>query len=122
MPESLSAITGCFFIFWGIFLLLKFKSFSGILEELIDSRALFYTVCSLYTLAGIIIVILHNNWTLEPPILLTLLGWAMLIEGASYCLLPYPLVKKWARNFYHPAWWLAGGILSLPLGTVLLFI
>jgi hypothetical protein len=122
MQETLGTIVGCFLIFWGILLLLKFKEFSTILEELINSKPLFYTVCSLYTLAGIIIVVLHNIWLISPRLLLTLLGWAMLIEGATYCLLPHQWVKKWAKNFYHSNWWLTGSILSITLGTALLFI
>ncbi len=122
MQETLSIIAGWFLIFWGIFLLLKFRKFSAIIEELINSKPLFYTVCSLYTLAGIIIVVLHNIWFIGPRLLLTLLGWAMLIEGATYCLLPHQWIKKWAKNFYHPNWWLTGGILSTILGTALLFI
>jgi hypothetical protein len=122
MQETLGTIVGCFLIFWGILLLLKFKEFSTILEELINSKPLFYTVCSLYTLAGIIIVVLHNIWLISPRLLLTLLGWVMLIEGATYCLLPHQWVKKWAKNFYHSNWWLTGSILSITLGTALLFI
>lgn len=68
------------------------KSYSGIL-------------IALFTLpAGLVILSFHNNWALDFPIFVTLMGWGMMIKGVVYLLFPslpqkwIPKQKKLARN------------------------
>ncbi len=120
MEAALGQITAYILFFTGIFLLLRFREFSTLVEELLEIKSLFYLICGLYASAGLVIISLHNVWVYDGRLLLTLLGWAMALEGMAYCLLPFPIVRRWARKFYHPAWWFLCGICAIIISFFLL--
>jgi len=59
-----------------------------IAREFLESRALVYLSGMLAMLGGLAIVINHNLWVADWPVLITLLGWASVVGGAARIALP----------------------------------
>ena len=57
-------------------------------EEFLRSRALIYLSGLLIMTAGLAIVLTHNVWAADWPVLITLLGWLAVIGGALRILTP----------------------------------
>ncbi len=119
MADLVGVITGYMIFFWGIFILVKYRVVSNLIEELLEFKALFYTVCMMLVLAGLVIVSVHNRWAWSRELLLTVIGWSMVIEGSAYCFLPFPVIRRWMRKFYYPYFWLVSGVIAVILGLFL---
>lgn len=72
--------------------------------------------------AGLLMVIGHNIWVFDWPVLVTVAGWLMLIKGTTYVLAPQTFLKAspasreaFVRGFRNV------GTAMTVLGTVLLF-
>ena len=105
----------------GLALLLNRRGFAAIAEEFLRSLALLYLSGLLLMPAGLAILLTHNVWVLNWPVLITLLGWAMAIGGAVRILLPDRVELAGRRLLRHPMgltiagaiWLVIGGILTL---------
>ena len=89
---------------WGLYLVIISLSFlfnRKILESVITaiSDKAFVILAGFFTLSiGIIMVAIHNVWTPDWRIILTLFGWLALIKGVVYINWP-ELALKWGNKF-----------------------
>jgi len=91
------------------FLLLKGTGVAGI-------------IIAMYTFPlGLLIVLGHNIWVFDLPVIVTVCGWGMTIKSASYALLPgqaermIPTGERAYRKYF------AGGLVALAIGALLLY-
>ena len=91
------------------FLLLKGTGVAGI-------------IIAMYTFPlGLLIVLGHNVWVFDLPVIVTVCGWGMTIKSASYALLPgqaermIPSGERAHRKYF------AGGFVALAIGALLLY-
>jgi hypothetical protein len=105
----------------GIALFLNKRGFSAMAEEVLKSRALLYLSGLLIMPTGLAIVLTHNVWIANWPVLITVLGWLATIGGAVRILLP-DKVESLGRGFLrHPMGLnIAGGVWA-ALGALLCF-
>jgi hypothetical protein len=103
----------------GIALFLNRRGFAAIAEEFLRSRALLYLSGLLIMPAGLAIVLTHNVWVLNWPVLITLLGWAMAIGGAVRILLPDRVEFAGRRILHHPMGTPIAGGIWLVIGAIL---
>jgi hypothetical protein len=103
----------------GLALLLNRRGFAAIAEEFLRSRALLYLSGLLIMPAGLAIVLTHNVWVLNWPVLITLLGWAMAIGGAVRILLPDRVEFAGRRFLRHPMGMTIAGGIWLAIGAIL---
>jgi hypothetical protein len=68
---------------------------------------------------GVTVVVLNNVWTSGLPLLVTIIGWLMLIKGAFILLLPNTAASYYKRMNKNSLF-IWAGILVLALGLVLL--
>jgi len=115
----LAKVFGLSLIVMSIALLTKRTFFAKITHDFLQQDLLRLIVSFLELIAGLFIVIGHNVWSPVPAAVITVIGWAFVLEGASYLLLP----EKWTARFINavnrPQIFLAGGILSLIVGIYL---
>jgi hypothetical protein len=79
----LAKLIGPISVVIGIGLLLNAAMFRRMAEEFMASDALVYVSGLITMAAGMAIVLTHNRWKpLDWPVLITLLGWLMVIGGA----------------------------------------
>lgn len=121
MPLTLmlAKVFGLALIVMSIALLTKRAFFAKITRDFLQQDLLRLIVSFLELVAGLFIVIGHNVWSPMPAAVITVIGWAFVLEGASYLLLP----EKWTARFVNavnrPQVFLAGAIVSLIVGIYL---
>jgi hypothetical protein len=87
----LAKLMGPVFLVVGIGLLVNAKTYRKLAEEFLASTALIYLSGVLLMLGGVALVLAHNVWTLDWPLLITLLGWIGVIGGAGRIIVPQGL-------------------------------
>jgi hypothetical protein len=103
----------------GIALFLNKRGFAAMADEFLRGRALLFLSGLLIMPAGIAIVLTHNVWVLNWPLLITLLGWMLAIGGAIRILGPEQ-VESMGRGFLrHPMGMNIAGAIWVVIGAVL---
>ena len=93
----LAQIMGPFCLVSGLSMIIKRKMLVSIFHELFNNRALLYILGVLVFLMGLLIVLNHNIWGGVWPTLITIIGWIILIEGASYMFMSKRMIKKYMK-------------------------
>ena len=79
---------GPYIIVIGIGLLFNPKVYQKIMEDFFKNAALVYVTGLITFVAGLAIVLFHNFWVLDWRVIVTLLGWNILIKGAWLIISP----------------------------------
>lgn len=118
-PESLllGKIVGVTMAISGLSLLLKRKEWLAVTKEVITNPTFLNTAALVEFILGLIIVLMHPIWIPCWPVIITILGWLMMIGSALYLLLPHdkfasPLIKK----FNKTSWIAIKGAILLIIG------
>ena len=117
----LAKLLGPFFAVVGISVIMNAEAFRGIVKEFLKSPALIFLSGLLTLPVGIAIVLTHNVWVANWPVLITLIGWLGVISGVARICAPKQILKtgkKVAANKNFPV---AGGAIWLAIGAVLCF-
>ena len=89
---------------WGLYLIIISLSFLlnrkglEVIITIVSNKALIVSGGFIALLGGIIMVVIHNVWTPDWRIILTLFGWLLLIKGIVYINWP-ELALKWRNEF-----------------------
>jgi hypothetical protein len=123
MPVSvyLARLLGPLLLLPGIGLLINPRAFRAMATEVVGSLTLVYLFGLIDFAAGLAIVLVHNVWTMNWRVLITLIGWLLLIRGAARVLITETLMgyaKSLIRN--KQLYLVSGGILVV-LGLVLCY-
>ena len=117
----LARLLGPLLLLPGIGLLVNPRAFRAMATEVAGSVTLVYLFGLLDFAAGLAIVLVHNVWTVNWRVLITLIGWLLLIRGAARILITDTLIgyaKALIRNKrLYPV---SGGVLVI-LGLVLCY-
>jgi hypothetical protein len=70
-------------------------------------------------ISGLIVVNMYNIWAWNTWLLVTLMGWGMLLKGAFYLLLPGSLLKKGIKMGEHVGFQYLGGLMMVIIGACL---
>jgi len=97
------------------------RSMTALADDFLQSRPLIYLSGVLVLVAGLAVVNSHNFWHLGWPLILTLLGWAMILGGVARIVAPAAVAKIGQRIIGNPTairiggivWGLIGAFLSL---------
>lgn len=114
----IAQMLGIYFLLLGIVALLRRKQTHEMIREIGDNKAVMWTVAIVELGVGIVLVTGHAVWT-GWPIVITVIGWAFLIEGLFYLLVPQRSVKKALRRLTRTGWFNFGVLLTLALGVYL---
>ena len=91
----LAQLIGMFSLVMGFSMLAKQKMLISIFHELSDSRTLSYILGTLEFLLGLLVILNHNIWELSPRIIITIVGWIILIEGGSSLFVSKETLRKY---------------------------
>ena len=112
----LARLIGPALLIVGVGILLNQTYYRGMTKEFVVSRPLFYLASIIGVIAGLAIVLVHNVWTPDWRVLITLFGWLNLIRGAFSILLPQPSFAFAGRTVTGKYMPLAGSVFALLLG------
>jgi hypothetical protein len=105
----------------GAALFLNKDGFRAMAEEFLRSRALIYLSGLLTMTAGLAIVLTHNVWVANWPVIVTVLGWLAVIGGALRILVPDKVEDLGRRMMRGRTTMYVAGAIWLGFGAVLTF-
>ncbi|MFQ5624185.1 MAG: hypothetical protein ACE5FS_12425 [Paracoccaceae bacterium] len=97
------------------------KDLLGIAREFLGNRALIFVTGVLAMVAGLSIVNIHNVWTADWRIIITLFGWALTIGGAARMALPQIVIRVGGAMTESPAMIRIAGAVWLLIGAILAY-
>jgi hypothetical protein len=94
----LAKLIGPILVISAIGMLINRKSFEAIADEILRSHLLVFVFGAIDLGLGLAIVLTHNVWAADWRIIITLLGWLMIVRGAARILIPAQ-VKEFGTKF-----------------------
>jgi hypothetical protein len=108
-------IIAAIYIASGIAVVFGRLNFSEIAEEFRESPALTFVAGSFGVITGIVLVGYHNLWVGDWTVLVTVIGWFMLLGGLSVVIFPESLSYV-SRYYRHSPLW---GVMMICFGLLL---
>jgi hypothetical protein len=94
-------------------------AYSSLLKEFIGSRALVFVTGVLALLAGVAVVNAHNHWVPDWRVIVTILGWLLIVRGVMNLVFPATVQTLGDRMIASHAGVLAGAAVTIVLGAIL---
>jgi hypothetical protein len=115
-------LAGPLLVIVGIGMLANLSIYQAMISEFLHSTALVYLSGVMTLLGGLAIVNVHNSWRAEWPLIVTILGWLMVIGGIVRIALPQVTVRLGASIYGSPAAIIVVAIIGLVIGAYLTFV
>jgi len=93
----------------------------GVLDEFIRNPAVMFLAGMISFPAGLAVVLVHNVWVADWPVIITVMGWLTTITGAFRLVAPDATIRFGRRAYETPNGVLFGGISWVVLGVILTF-
>jgi hypothetical protein len=105
----------------GISLLMNETAFRKMAMEFLRSPALIFFSGMILMPAGLAVVLSHNVWVLNWPVIITLLGWIAVISGALRVFAPDRALKIGKKAIASKEFTVAAAAFWLVIGAVLCY-
>ena len=105
----------------GLGALFNREAVRAILDEFIRNRAVLFLAGLITLPAGLAIVLTHNVWVADWPVIITIVGWLTAFSGAIRLVAPEGAINYGRRAYERPGGPLFGATVWLALGVVLTF-
>ena len=115
----LAKVLGIFLAVMGAVISLRRKQLAPVFEKLLDDRPLVYIISIFAFIIGVLLVVSHNVWVAGWPVVVTILGWAIVLKTLFYLLLPDEVKARLFRRINIPAWYGIGGAVNFLVGVFL---
>jgi hypothetical protein len=120
MANTLAVLIGSALVIVGITVCNK-PYFNAVMTDQANSKGLLWLTGLITFVMGTVIVALHNVWSADWRVLVTLLGWLTAIKGAVIMLFPSSMMLLY-RRFLSNRLLTYSGMYALVLGGLLLFL
>ncbi len=116
----LAKLIGPIFVIVGIGLLLNGDRYRAVVDEVMSSYTLLYIFGAIALTGGLAIVLTHNVWVWDWPVIITIVGWLMIVRGSLRIIIPQQ-VEDLARKMVAgwPEVLLISGVLVITIGAFL---
>ncbi len=95
----IATVFGPLLFILGLWMLILTPNLIKILVSVKNSLAAFWLMGFINLLLGLFIVSLYNKWVLNGTILVTFLGWALIIRGLLILFIPKLLLISKVKNY-----------------------
>jgi hypothetical protein len=117
----LAQLIGPVLLVMGIGMLVNSRAFRPVFDEIVRNRV-FVVLFGLLTMpAGLAIVLTHNVWVADWPVLITVVGWLTAIAGAFRLLAPQDAIKFGRKMYEQPNGVFVGAAIWAVIGAILCF-
>ena len=106
----------------GVGLLLKQTEFREMATDFLSSRALIFVSGLLTLVTGLAIVLTHNVWEFNWPVIITILGWLSVFGGVFRILFPDSVQSMGTSMLDKPATMTVSGAIQIVLGLWLSYV
>ena len=117
----LARLLGPLLLIVGASLLLNPRAVRKMAQDVIGSVTLVYLFGVLDFAAGLAILLVHNVWVASWRVIITLIGWLLLIRGAVRILAPEQVMERAAKVLRVQNYLLIAGGVTAVLGLVLCY-
>ncbi len=117
----LAKLIGPVMIVIGLAVLLNQDEFRKLSQEFLASRALMFLSGFVLLPAGIAILLVHNVWLLNWRVLITIIGWLIVVSSAVRLLAPRFVAERGGVLLKEPQMPVIAGIIWAAIGCVLFF-
>lgn len=117
----IARLLGPFFLVSGLGMLLNRSVYQVLITEALLSPALLYLSGLLALSAGLAIVNLHNTWTGGWRVVVTVIGWLMLVGGTIRMLVPQWAMSVGTAVYASSAAMIVSAVVTLAVGGFLTF-
>lgn len=117
----LARFFGLYLAIISIFMLVRSDSVREMLTDFANSKAVMFLTAIITLMLGIILVILHNVWTPNWRVVVTLLAWITLIKGILRLFIPESAVKMMSKFTSNKSAYYITAIITLIVGVFLIY-
>jgi hypothetical protein len=114
----IAKLTAILYLAAGLGILLNPAHYRSLYKEIISSPTLIYFSALIAVIFGTLIVLFHNIWVQDWPVLITLIGWIGMIKGTIFLIFPKSL-KMWKPVLDNNTGLMIGGFIAVAIGAVL---
>ena len=119
----LAKLIGIVAIVKGLALFTKKKECASIVGEFMNNKALLFFVSIIELIGGLAIVLNHNIWSGSgAAIIITTLGWLMIVEGLAVSVMPTETITKLLKGFTKKGCINFWGFVALIIGLYLTYV
>jgi hypothetical protein len=105
----------------GLALWLNGKGFRAMAKEFLKSDALIFLAGLIALSLGVTLVVFHNVWVADWPLIVTVIGWASLIAGIARLMWPNWLRRMASGLIERKELVVGGGAIYVVLGALLIY-
>lgn len=117
----LATVIGWYLVIVSLLILFRHEQIKAVTTEILGQRGLFFIIAIMTVILGLLMVVSHNIWVTEWPLVITLISWLVLLSGLIRLFFPDTTIKM-ARAFTsHPVKMKITSLVLLLLGLFLLF-
>ena len=117
---AIAQVAAPMYLVIGLSILLYAKTWQKIMKRWSKDHLELFPVMMLYPALGVICLRMYNVWEWNVWVLVTILGWALLIKGSLYFLLPGDLMKSMMKYYSKNSGWMYfAAVFALAYGGVL---
>lgn len=117
----LAAVLGWYLVIVSLLLLTRREIIVNATKELMGQRAVMFVVGVITLIIGLLMVISHNIWVMDWPVIVTLFAWLTLIGGLFRLYFPDTVYKIWNNIMDKTGVLITTGVISLVIGLFLLY-
>ncbi|MDI9818727.1 MULTISPECIES: hypothetical protein [unclassified Legionella] len=117
----LAKVIGWYFVIVSLFMLTRQEATKSLIADVLAQRALLFFMGIVTLIIGLLLVLSHNVWVMGWPVIITLIGWLVLISGIlrlTSSKLTTKIGNWWLKN---PAYLVVAAVIYLLIGLYLLY-
>lgn len=115
----LARLLGPMLVLAGTGLALNRDFYRGVASDFLANRGLLYFAGVAVLLGGTAIVLTHNIWSTDWRLIITLLGWLLVLRGVALVVAPRWSIEMAQRLMQHPQTLIINAVVVIVLGVVL---
>jgi hypothetical protein len=92
MELAVERIAALFYLIMGVSLLFRPFIWVNYIDELRKENPAANAYALVHLLLGLIIVVFHNTWSMEASVIITIVGWGVILKMVTFLLFPRFLV------------------------------
>ena len=89
----LAKVIGLYFMILGLLLVVRRSALADVFQGFAESPPLVFFAGVFSLVIGLLLVVSHNRWTADWTVLITLLGWLMVLGGLVRLFLPSTVMQ-----------------------------
>lgn len=117
----LAKVLGLYLVIASIWMLVRYRNFESVVREMETNPVYVMTTGFMALIFGTLIIMSHNIWAAHWMVLITILGWLVLIKGLIRLFVPEVSKRIIAGWFRHRYVVIITAIITLLVGLFLLY-